>query len=402
MIEKAIELMKHGYICDHCLGRQFAQLLTGMTNEERGRAIRKVVAMMYDAGKVDVDPSNFFDINLRNRPAGKRKKCYVCGDIFKSLDKVAAKIEKKLKGLEFDTFLMGTRLSSELLENEENLWDKVGIEHCEPLKAELNREIGKLLEKKIRKKVDFKNPDVTILYDIGNDEIEISIKSIYIYGEYQKLKRGIPQTKWPSGKYKTSVEQIIAKPFMKVTKGEGHKLHGYGREDIDALCLGWRPFVLEIVSPKRRKLNLKLLQSEINKDSRVKVRNLRWSSPEEVVKIKESRGRKEYKCLVVCKRPVDKKDLKKLKKLETIITQKTPTRVMHRRSDLKRKRRVYKIKAKYLSPKRFELTVLAESGTYIKELVSGDGGRTKPSVSSILGNECECKNLVVTKVEKKF
>ncbi|MDP6641711.1 MAG: hypothetical protein QF381_04675, partial [Nitrososphaerales archaeon] len=43
---------------------------------------------------------------------------------------------------------------------------------------------------------------------------------------------GIPQTRWPSGKYKTSVEQIAAKPYLTKTKGTGTKFHGAGREDI--------------------------------------------------------------------------------------------------------------------------------------------------------------------------
>jgi len=401
IIDKIITIMKPGYICNHCLGRQFAQILTGMTNEERGKIIRSFAAMLYDANEIDVHPSNFYNLKLRNKLPGKKEKCYMCGDIFNSLEKVFKKIEKKLKGIEFDSMLMGTRLSSELLEKEETLWSKIGIEYCEPLKAELNREIGKLIEKKLRKKVDFKNPQVSILYDIGKNKIEISIKPIYIYGEYQKLKRGIPQTKWPSGKYKNSIEQIVAKPIMKLTKGSGHKFHGAGREDIDALCLGWRPFVIEISNPKVRKFNLNKIKEEINRDKRINVRKLRWSNLKEVIKIKESRYRKEYTCKVVCEKPIKKKDLTKLKLLITTIKQRTPTRVLHRRSDLLRKRNIYDIKSKFLSSKKFELRVFTEAGTYIKELVSGDNKRTKPSVSSILNNECVCKDLIVTKIEKK-
>ncbi len=399
-IMKKVEIiMKQGYICDHCLGRQFAQLLTGTTNVERGRAIRKVAAILYDAGEIDVDPSNFQEIKMRNKKSGEKKICYVCENKFEELGKIAKKIERKIKNIEFQTFLVGTRPSHKLFENEEMVWDKIGIDYCEPMKAEFNRELGKIIEKDLGKKADIKNPQITVLYDMENG-ISVQIKSIYIYGEYQKLKRGIPQTKWPSGKYKTSVEQIIAKPIMKITKGSGHKLHGYGREDIDALCLGWRPFVIEILQPRVRSINIRKIQQEINKDKRVKVRKMRWSSPEEVVRIKEGRGKKEYECIVVCKNKIG--DLKKLKKLVGVINQKTPIRVLHRRSNLLRKRRVFKISAKKLSPKKFKLRVLAESGTYIKELVSGDNGRTRPSVSEILNNECTCKNLNVIRIERSF
>ncbi len=401
IVKKIETIMKSGYVCDHCLGRQFAQLLTGTTNVERGKSIRMFAAILYDADEIDVDPSNFYGIKLRNKKSGDKKKCIVCEGAFDNMGKVAKKIAKKLGKIEFDTFLMGTRPTRKILENEERLWDKIGIEHCEPIKAEFNRELGKVLENIMEKKADIKTPHVSILYDMKNG-ISIQIKSIYIYGEYQKLKRGIPQTKWPSGKYKVSIEQIVAKPIMKVARGSGHKFHGYGREDIDALCTGWRPFVIEILSPKKRSFNLKEIQREINRDKRVKVRSLRWSSSEEVVRIKQGRGKKEYKCVVVCKRPIEKNELKQLKELERIIAQRTPTRVLHRRSNLLRKRRVFKISAKPLSSKKFEFKVLAESGTYIKELVSGDMGRTRPSISSILNNECTCKNLIVTKIEKKL
>ena len=36
-----------------------------------------------------------------------------------------------------------------------------------------------------------------------------------------------------------------------------------------------------------------------------------------------------------------------------------------------------------------ELTLRCEAGTYVKELVHSDEGRTKPSVQDILGVECE-------------
>ena len=38
--EKAVSLMKKDYICDNCLGRQFAELLSGLSNKERGKTIR--------------------------------------------------------------------------------------------------------------------------------------------------------------------------------------------------------------------------------------------------------------------------------------------------------------------------------------------------------------------------
>jgi tRNA pseudouridine synthase 10 len=42
--------------------------------------------------------------------------------------------------------------------------------------------------------------------------------------------------------------------------------------------------------------------------------------------------------------------------------------------------------------------VRVESGTYVKELVSGDGGRTRPSLAEALGRPCRCAALDVLDV----
>ena len=83
--------------------------------------------------------------------------------------------------------------------------------------------------------------------------------------------------------------------------------------------------------------------------------------------------------------------------LKTTIFQHTPQRVLHRRADLRRKRSVTDVKAK-LSGKDMILTVRGGAGLYIKELISGDSGRTRPSLSEILGKECACRELDVVKI----
>lgn len=188
----------------------------------------------------------------------------------------------------------------------------------------------------------------------------------------------------------------MAVPFMKASRGSAHAFHGMGREDIDARCLAWRPFVLEIVKPKIRRMDLRKLARKIGKG--VSVRGIRFSSIAEVRRIKEAKADKTYRCIVECSDAVSRKDLKKLSSLITTIYQKTPQRVLHRRADIGRKRRVKAISSGYRGPKRFVFTVKGEGGLYIKELVTGDGGRTRPSVSEILGMQCTPKYLDVIKI----
>ena len=56
------------------------------------------------------------------------------------------------------------------------------------------------------------------------------------------------------------------------------------------------------------------------------------------------------------------------------------------------------MRADYINPHYMVLHVLASAGTYIKELVHGDLGRTIPSIGQILNSECDILQLDVTNV----
>ena len=45
------------------------------------------------------------------------------------------------------------------------------------------------------------------------------------------------------------------------------------------------------------------------------------------------------------------------------------------------------------------IEITAEAGTYIKELVTGDGGRTNPSLSSLYGSDLRVAALDVTDIK---
>lgn len=406
MIERIGKILKEP-VCDSCLGRNFSQLLSGYTNKERGRALRIATALALDSGeKIDCDLNNFYGFKFRfNKDLAKLKmkkeKCSVCGDLFENLDSLAGKIERKLKGIEFETFLVGTRPSQELLKKEEAIWEVLGIDYCEPVKSEINREVGKALEKRLKKKAELKKPDVSVLIDLESNKIYAKINPVYIFGYYKKLARGIPQCKWGTPrKYKTSVEDIIAKPIMRQAKGKNQKFSGAGREDVNARCLDWRAFVLEIISPKNRKMDFKKIEKEIKNSKKVEVRGLKIADKNVVRKIKKMKLDKTYRVLIRLNKPISGKELKKLKALKGVIEQRTPKRVLHRRADIIRKRDVKSVKYKMKGKKNLELVIKGSAGLYIKELISGDEGRTKPSISELLDRKAVCKELDVIKIEK--
>ncbi|MFL2882387.1 MAG: tRNA pseudouridine(54/55) synthase Pus10 [Candidatus Poseidoniaceae archaeon] len=74
--------------------------------------------------------------------------------------------------------------------------------------------------------------------------------------------------------------------------------------------------------------------------------------------------------------------------------QRTPDRVAHRRADLIRRRDVIDVNKPIVEimedgTREVEFTLRCESGTYVKETVHGDSGRTQPSVASLLKAKCE-------------
>ena len=82
----------------------------------------------------------------------------------------------------------------------------------------------------------------------------------------------------------------------------------------------------------------------------------------------------------------------------TVVEQRTPKRVSHRRSDLIRKRGIRTIDVIDFSDNHAVLEIRAEHGTYIKELVSGDEGRTKPNFSELLDSQCKVEQLDVVQL----
>ncbi len=388
-------------LCDRCIGRFFSDMGHGLSNPERGMALRTVAAMQ------DGEVPKFLEA------------CELCGDLFSDMEGKAELIIKELKGTEFDTFLVGSKIDRDTLEKENGIREELGLSG-ESIKVEFNRELGKVVERISGRKFSRELPDIEILYDTRFDDIKVQINSIFIYGRYKKLIRGIPQTRWPcrycggkgcehcnwTGKmYPESVEEIIAHEFMKESGAKEHALHGMGREDIDARMLGnGRPFVLELKSPKIRKFDLKEMERRVNEfgKGKVEVLDLRYSSKAEVRKIKESRAEKTYRVRVLMENDAGEEKLKNaLRMLETEIEQRTPKRVSHRRADLVRKRRVIYAKLIEKSGAEALIEVKGEAGLYIKELMHGDDGRTSPSLAEMLGTPCRVLELDVIKIEEK-
>jgi tRNA pseudouridine synthase 10 len=383
-------------LCNHCLGRLFASVSRGLSNDQRGEIVRS---------SVPGSPA----------PPTDSSECYVCRGLFLELEKFAAIAVKASEGLEFNNYLVGTKVDAELQEREEAFWTEVGAKETESIKTELNREIGKLLENKLGRQVEFTNPDMVYLVDTRFDRIVLDVAPLFVYGRYRKFSREMPQTRWMcrecrgkgcprcNGKgrmYDSSVQDMTGPIIMRHAEGEDDFFHGMGREDIDARMLGnGRPFVVEVRRPRKRTLDLQAIEKEINESGKgiVEVEGLRMSNKAEVRSIKDSTHTKTYRVRVRFQSSVDHGKLNEVvgSLAGKPISQLTPNRVVHRRADLERHRTVRSIRIESFDGLEAVFVVEADSGTYIKELMHGDQGRTQPNVAEIVGVPCEVLELDV-------
>lgn len=448
IFEKVLDIYSEYYICPHCLGRMFSLLGTDTTNYDRGNSLLLVMTMenhraylsrhenheealanlkiLVEKAKFNPAQSVLDKEGIEYNKLISSEKCYLCNDIFRNLPTYAKIALKSLLNLEFENILVGTALDSQIVNREDNFKAHFNLLESESFKNHFNREVGKELSLTLQKPSKFTKPDITVIFTLSfaSSEVNLLIRSTFVKGRYNKFIRGIPQTHWDcrtcrgkgcelcnfSGKqYKTSVEELISPEFIKEANAEGSKFHGAGREDIDVKMLGeGRPFVLELKNPKIRTLDLEKLQKRVNKRNKkkVKITNLGYSSKEQVKNLKSNaeNTKKVYNALTSSNENVSKEKFEVLLKELKVsfenqkIQQRTPNRVSHRRADKIREKTIFQIEGKFIKPKVFEFIIEAQGGTYIKEIINGDNGRTTPSFTEIFGFPIECKKLDVIKI----
>jgi tRNA pseudouridine synthase 10 len=410
VVEITRRALETGPICDNCLGRLVADRSFGLGNGERGEGLRITVALE--------DDEDF------ERPDAE---CWVCEGECDRFGWWAEQAVAAVRGYEFETYQVGTKVPPLLEENDRLLREDAGLdpEAGELMKKEFNREVGKRLGVQTGTEVDLARPDVLVLCDLATDDIEVQVNSAFVYGRYRKLERDIPQTEWPCNechatglkhgeecdgcdgtgyRYDESVEQLSAPVVQDAMAGEEAVFHGAGREDVDALMLGsGRPFVIEVKEPRRRDVDTDALEAEINEfaDGSVEVEGLRRATHEMVERVKELDASKTYRMTVEFDQSVEADALAKaLEELNgATIAQETPQRVSHRRAAKTRTREVYGTSGELDDDSHATIEVHGEGGLYVKELVSSDEGRTEPSLAGVLGVDAEVTALDVLDVE---
>ena len=179
------------------------------------------------------------------------------------------------------------------------------------------------------------------------------------------------------------------------------KFSSAGREDADVRMLGeGRPCLLEVVNPRRVEFSdndFRAWSEDIyaKAGKQVELLNIAIVDGEKaaaVLKNGEDGKSKSYSCIIYSKIPISTNDFlqNKFEEIgsEVTLSQRTPLRVVQRRANIVRTRKITNLhSAKLISPHFFQLQLTSEAGTYIKEFVHGDFGRTTPSLGSLLHDD---------------
>ncbi len=396
--------------CDYCLGRLGGESLVNKSIKKVGEEIREKIFQSYKIKKVD-----------------EIEYCPTCEDLFSDIDIISSRIISNLIGYEFSRLQLGFQLPGDLISSEEQIRKSFGARNSLNLKQSLSSEISMKLRMLIDEvAIINENPEILVLIDCLTLSVKIDCRSLYLYTRYCKSERGLPQTHWTcrtckgrgcekcdnSGlQYPESVQSLIADPLLDIFSADSHSTHSMGREDIDVRCLGdGRPTVIELKNPKKRNADLEELTKLVNKKAsgRIEIKPLRISNKSEVVRVKDTAADKSYHICFRLIKQIDEDEnevkfklnndeiISKISELNGVeLSQRTPKRVSHRRADKIRKRKVIELYDIKIEGELIEFKLKAQSGTYIKEMVTSDGGRTSPSVAGLLDVECQVEWLDV-------
>jgi tRNA pseudouridine synthase 10 len=282
------------------------------------------------------------------------------------------------------------------------------------LKLAIQSALIALVSKKLGKESNFSFPEAEFLIDFNKKLVLVRVNPVFVRGKYCKYSREVAQTEFFCNKCrgkgcwyckdtghfsKESVEQLLGKVLVPAFGAKLLILHGAGREDMDVLMLGkGRPFIAELLLPFKRKVDLKKIEEKVNSSfpGIVSVSDLEFCSLEDVSLLKDSLHDKVYAAFVNSDKDAKLENLKVGEKI--LVLQRTPSRVAKRRANLERKKEVTVLRVGEISKKEFVLVLRTSHGTYVKEFISGDNGKTVPSVSSLVEAQCSCKLLDVLEV----
>jgi tRNA pseudouridine synthase 10 len=320
---------------------------------------------------------------------------------------------------EFDSFILGTSLPSIMFEREDSIRARFKIRGRENVRKQFVNELGKKLEKLMGKRVEHITPDIAIHVVItanratddtknSNDydnalqqTITLKASPISLFGRYIKTARGLPQKKdrcqkclgrgcyfcsYTGASQFESVETILERRLIEITRGDSTKFSWLGGEDKDSLVLGkGRPFVVRVSNPKVRQLN----KDVIIKDNGLYA-VIKQQSPESSFHLPSHFTTKTKIVIHAESKLTDEQ-------LATISNILENSEVSFKAKSKTLKKKIYSVQVEQIDEKRFILTMTAEGGLFIKQFVGGQQ-YSEPNISKIIGIKCECVGFDILEV----
>jgi tRNA pseudouridine synthase 10 len=320
------------------------------------------------------------------------KQCYICRGLMDGLDSIANRVLGAVRDYEFETFLIGATLPTQIYEREDAMRARLKIRGKETVKNQLTRELGMRLGRMVGKKVEYMKPEITVSLTIDKENnVDVAVKSrpLALFGRYVKKSRGVPQKqdRCPSCEGRGcascnysglsgygSIEGVIAKWLVEMTGGQVPKFSWIGSEDQSSLVVGTgRPFYARVFNPKKRRLK----KSTIKRDGITATLKVIEDKPE-----LQPRFKVKTKIHAKCEKALTKQDIKKLSSLAGAVVS------FENRSKTATKK-IHSARARRIGGNQFALTMVADGGLMIKQFVGGEE-YMKPNISEILGAKCEC------------
>jgi tRNA pseudouridine synthase 10 len=360
---------------------------------------------------VDVD-ANF---DGHNTSGYNTKECHICSGLLDESESIVKRISEILDDdYHFDTFLIGAALPAYLYEKEDRIRARFKIRGRENIKSQFMRDLRKKFRECTKKQIDFLYPDIVINLQFEKEttlDINIKMRPMIILGRYVKKNRGIPQRK--GGDYigcddinvqnetspsinvtplpastalavrsqeVTSIQSILSREILKITKGERLKFSWIGSEDEESLVSGsGRPFFLQVLNPKTIRLNKRRLNFP-RYGLFVNIERYFKKLPEQPVQfIAKTR------IVIQSSRQLGKEEVLKIKSLADSIVV-FPNQKNKSRSSTKR---IYSVDVMKIENRVLELHLVAEGGLAIKQFVEGRE-YISPNVSTAANLQCEC------------
>jgi tRNA pseudouridine synthase 10 len=368
-------ILKEYDLCDFCLGRFSINLSSSSSTKRLGLKIRN-------------------SINSKNI-----SECYICRNLFSSLDFYVKMMHDISSRTEFSTFVVGATLKQSVMERDDKIRSEFHLMGVDSIKTEITRELGKRFLRKTKAKIVHLLPDITFTINFRTERCDAKTRHLFLYGRYIKKKRGLSQKQESCKDCKgkgcifcnyhgivlfDSIEGKISQFLYENFETERVKFTWIGGEDKTSLVLGnGRPFFAKLSSPKKRSIKLakKYDFDEITINT-LRVIDHIPNGPVPFYSI--------IKILISTKNNISSKKLKELKQLVTI-----PIIVSDINSK-KSKKTIHKIKYKKNSLQSFTAEIDADGGLPIKRFVEGKD--VVPNFSEILGTQCTCKKFDINQI----